>query len=72
MALPRSHLHTIKIIYYTSTAKTYWAISRKPIKVADKKRLGQLVRIKKAVLARIQAEEAAANDKKPKLQEKKK
>jgi len=58
--------------YYTSTAKGYWAVSRKPVKVADKKRLGQLIRIKKAVLARIQAEEAAANENKPKLQEKKK
>lgn len=58
--------------YYTTTAKGYWAVSRKPVKVADKKRLGQLIRIKKAVLARIQAEEAAANENKPKLQEKKK
>ena len=58
--------------YYTSTAKGYWAVSRKPIKVADRKRLSAQLKIKKAVVERIRAEEEAAQTNKPLLQEKKK
>lgn len=58
--------------YYNSTAKGYWAVSRKPVKVADKKRLAFQLKIKKAVVERIQAEEAAAKAAGPKIQEKKK
>ena len=58
--------------YYTSTAKGYWTVSRKPVKVADKKRIAAQLKIKDAVLKRIQAEETAAKAAAPKLQEKKK
>lgn len=58
--------------YYVSTAKGYLALVRKPIKVTDKALLSRQRKIKKAVQARIQAEEKAEEAQKPKLQEKKK
>ena len=58
--------------YYTSTAKGYWAVSRKPVKAADRKRLAAQLKIKKAVVERIRAEEESAQANKPILREMKK
>ena len=43
--------------YYQKTAKQYWAIAQKPVKVTNRKRLSELAKIKKAVLARELAKE---------------
>lgn len=57
--------------YYTKTARQYWTVSRRPIKITDRRYLGRLARIKKAVLERELAKEQAQDAKKPVLDEKK-
>ncbi len=57
--------------YYAKTAKQYWNVSQKPVKVTDRKRLADLAKIKKAVVERELAREQANQAKVPKLNEKK-
>ncbi len=58
--------------YYNKTAKEYWAVSRRPVKCTNVKRMNNLADIKKAVLERLNAQEAAAKAKQPKFVEEKK
>ena len=53
--------------YYQKTAKQYRGVAMKPIRVVDRKKLGELGKIKKAVVERLLAEEQAKLEKAPKL-----
>lgn len=57
--------------YYSKTSKQYWTVSRRPIKITDRRYLGRMNRIKKAVVERELAKEQAQDAKKPVLDEKK-
>ena len=57
--------------YYTKTAKQYWTISQRPVKITDRRKLSEMARVKKLVLARELAREQSENDKKPVLDDKK-
>ena len=53
--------------YYTKTAKQYWSIAKKPVKVVDRRKLAELGRIKKLVVEQMLAAEQTKSEKAPKL-----
>ena len=57
--------------YYTKTARLYWNICQKPVKITDRRKLSEMARVKKLVLARELARDQVKNNKKPVLDDKK-